>query len=69
MSDFAASRFWHLIYEVADQQAMANVAAMAARARAGIVYITDATMPNPWERLSAYWREERALLARSGRVR
>ena len=42
---------------------MRHVAAMARRAHAGIVYVTDATMPNPWERMPVYWREEQALLS------
>jgi hypothetical protein len=67
--DVASAKFWHLIYEVRDARAMRKVAALAGRAHAGVVYITDATMPNPWERLPSYWREEQALLASAGRVR
>lgn len=61
--EFAAAKFWHLIYEVETAQTMRHVAAMARRAHAGIVYVTDATMPNPWERMPVYWREEQALLS------
>jgi hypothetical protein len=66
--DVASAKFWHLIYEVRDVRTMGKVAAMAARAHAGVVHITDGTMPNPWERLPPYWCEEQALLAGSGRV-
>jgi hypothetical protein len=65
--EVADASFWHLIYEVPDAQAMREIAAMAIRAHAGVVYITDATMPNPWERLPRYWHEEQVLLANARR--
>lgn len=64
--DVAGGVFWHLVYEVDGARAMLDVAAMAAAAHAGIVYITDATMPNPYERMPAYWGEEQALIGGSG---
>lgn len=60
----SSDKFWHLIYEAADVRAMREVATAAAAANAGIVYITDATMPNPWARVPAYWLEEQQLLVR-----
>ena len=63
--DVSRAKFWHLIYEVGDARTMQSVATMAGRAHAGIAYITDGTMPNPWERLPPYWREEQALLSNS----
>lgn len=56
------SRFWHLVYEVGNLRSMRRVTALAARRHAGIVYVTDGTMPNPWERLPAYWDGELAHL-------
>lgn len=61
--DFPPEKFWHLIYDVVDADAMRAVSDAAARAHAGIVYITDATMPNPWDRVPSYWREEQDLMA------
>jgi hypothetical protein len=61
--DFPADRFWHLIYEVKDARTMRRVAGMAGRAHAGVVYITDASMPNPWSRIPPYWQEEQRLLS------
>jgi hypothetical protein len=61
----SSNKFWHLIYEVADVRAMRAVATAAEHANAGIVYITDATMPNPWHRVPAYWSQEQQLLVRS----
>jgi hypothetical protein len=53
------AKFWHLVYEVGDSSTMRWVMATAVRRHAGVVYVTDATMPNPWERLPAYWEAER----------
>lgn len=61
--ELPAERFWHLVYEVVDARTMRAVVAAVARAHAGIAYISDMTMPNPWERLPAYWHEQRALLS------
>lgn len=47
---------------------MRHVAGMSSRAHAGTLYITDATMPNPWERMPAYWREELALFSSPAHV-
>ena len=66
--DVASTKFWHLIYEVRDARTMREVAAMASRAHAGVVYITDATMPNPWERLPEYWLQEQALFTHPRRA-
>jgi Spherulation-specific family 4 len=61
--DFPADRFWHLIYEVRDVRTMRRVAGMAGLAHAGVVYITDASMPNPWNRIPSYWQEEQKMLS------
>ncbi len=53
------TKFWHLVYEVGDPATMLEVAAMARRRNAGVLHVTDATMPNPWQRLPAYWDAER----------
>ena len=60
--DLPAEKFWHLIYEVGDVRTMREVAGAVGRAHAAIAHITDTTMPNPWERLPAYWPEQQALL-------
>lgn len=59
-----ATKLWHLVYEVGDPAAMRRVAAMAQRRNAGILHITDARMPNPWERLPSYWDAELAHTSR-----
>ena len=56
-------KFWHLVYEVPDFTAMKEMVALARERHAGLVYLTDATMPNPWGRLPVYWDAELALMA------
>jgi hypothetical protein len=62
-TEFAPERFWHLVYDV-DLATLSAVLTTAARNRAGIVFVTDSTMPNPWRRLPRYWGEELGLLKR-----
>jgi hypothetical protein len=57
-------KFWHLVYEVPDAAAMRETASLALERGAGLVYMTDGTLPNPWERLPPYWDAELALVAR-----
>jgi hypothetical protein len=65
-----AAKFWHLVYDVPDARSMRAVVSLATERHAGLVYVTDATMPNPWHRLPVYWDTELALVAtRAGPVR
>lgn len=57
-------KFWHLVYDVPDRSSLRTVLASAGN-RAGVVLVTDASMPNPWGRLPAYWKDELRLLSRS----
>lgn len=61
---FPADRFWHLVYDVEDLASLRAVLTAAARHRAGVVFVTDSTMPNPWGRLPTYWEEELKLAGR-----
>jgi hypothetical protein len=63
-TEFAPERFWHLVYDVGDFDLLESVLTRAARHRVGMVFVTDATMPNPWGRLPKYWKEELRRLAR-----
>jgi len=53
-------RIAHLIYGASREQA---VAAVGAASRAGYVYLTSGTLPNPWQTVPDYLEEEEALLA------
>jgi len=62
-------KFWHLVYEVPDFNAMEEMATLARERHAGLVYLTDASMPNPWSRLPTYWDAELALVTGPSRAR
>lgn len=51
----ARDNIWHLVYEVATAGDYAEVADRAIAAGAGVLFATDGTMPNPWDRLPPYW--------------
>jgi hypothetical protein len=53
--------FWHLIYDVESERDMAEVVERARDDGASAVFVTDGSMPNPWDRLPTYWDGERHL--------
>jgi hypothetical protein len=55
--DLPPERFWHLVYGTPEQDHK-DASALTRDRRAGYAYITDATLPNPWNRLPPYWRSE-----------
>ena len=57
------AKFWHLVYDVSDAAAMRETVTLTRKRHAGLVYVTDATLPNPWGRLPIYWDTELELLA------
>ena len=64
-AEFDSDKFWHLVYEV-DAQSLGATLALTARRRAGTVFVTDSTMPNPWDTVPTYWSEELRLVANGG---
>jgi hypothetical protein len=56
---YPPAKMWHLVYEVPSRSAMDEVLTLARRRRAGVVYVTDRSMPNPWDGLPAFWDAER----------
>jgi len=55
---YPARDFVHLPYHVADSTTMSNFVGLAMSRNAGWIYITDATLPNPYDRLPVYWTNE-----------
>jgi hypothetical protein len=51
-----ASKLWHCVHSVPVAELAAVVALAKARA-AGLLYVTDDVMPNPYDRLPVYWAE------------
>ncbi len=61
---YSPSHFWHIIYGASTQSAMTNAVALSKRRGAGFVYVTPATLPNPYDVLptGAYWTSELASI-------
>jgi hypothetical protein len=51
-----------LLYDVPAEARMDALLAAATGRGAGYIYVTDATVPNPWDRLPAYWTQEAAAV-------
>jgi Spherulation-specific family 4/Ca-dependent carbohydrate-binding module xylan-binding len=62
VGNYPSSRFSHLIYGVPDAAGMTTVLNQSITQRAGYVYITSDTMPNPWDSLPPYWATEVAQI-------
>ncbi|MBL9126769.1 MAG: spherulation-specific family 4 protein [Verrucomicrobiales bacterium] len=61
------SGFCHLGYQVPSSDEMTRFAGWARERRAGWIYFTDDALPNPWDRLPAYWDDEVAIVRESNR--
>ena len=53
---YPRERFWHLVY-AAPRGRVSAALETAERRSAGVVYVTDAELDNPWRRLPSYWLE------------
>jgi len=55
-----ASRLVHIVYAAATASAMQQTCSRSKRLNAGLVYVADDTLPNPWDTLpaGAYWTSE-----------
>jgi hypothetical protein len=64
MRRYPPERFWHLIHGVPTAEALRRTLSLSRRRRAGWLYATPATLPNPWSTLppGAYWDEELAAI-------
>jgi hypothetical protein len=58
LREYGASRCAALVYQVADAESMHAFLKEAIVKRIGHVFITDGKLPNPWNRLPAYWEAE-----------
>jgi hypothetical protein len=55
---YPAQQFVHLPYDVATAMTMSNYVGLAVSRNAGWIYITDDTLPNPYDTLPTYWTNE-----------
>ena len=60
VSNYPASKFWHLVHKTLDISSMENAIDLSKQRNAGWIYITPDTLPNPWDTLpsEAYWDRE-----------
>ncbi len=60
VSSYPASHFWHVIYGASTTSAMATAVQLSKTRNAGYVYVTSATLPNPYNVLPtvSYWSTE-----------
>ena len=63
MSAVAPERQAHLHYNVSSEAAMRSLVLEAGARRAGYIYITNDTAPNPWDQLPSYWSAELSAVA------
>ncbi len=62
IADHPPDRFANIVYDVKSPSGLADVLARARQTNAGIIYITDKTLPNPYSGLPAYWTEAIAAI-------
>jgi uncharacterized membrane protein YgcG len=65
VASYPASHFWHVIYGTSTVSAMANAVQLSKSRNAGYVYVTSATLPNPYDLLptAPYWSDELSDIA------
>ena len=55
LDDFSADRFAHILHSETTSTDMPMDLALARSRKAGMVYITDDTEPNPYDEIAVYW--------------
>jgi len=58
VAKYPAQQFVHLPYDVTTATKMSNYVGLAVSRNAGWIYITDDTLPNPYDTLPSYWTNE-----------
>ncbi len=52
------SRISHLVHGAVASDGLSSACAAARERNAGLAYVTDDLMPNPWDTLPTYWQEQ-----------
>ena len=58
ISEYPATRFWHLVHAAATTADMRDAVRLSRERNAGFVYVTPDALPNPWDTLPAYFSDE-----------
>jgi len=64
-SSYSPNHFANIIYDEPTATGMFADLQMAQQRNVGDVYVTDATLPNPYDQLPSYWNQEVAAIAAS----
>jgi hypothetical protein len=67
-SGYSPDHFGNLIHTQMTAAGMLADLHLAQQRNAGLVYVTDDTLPNPYDRLPSYWNQEVAAIAASAAV-
>jgi Spherulation-specific family 4 len=62
MFHYPASKFWHMIYNVPNAEKLQKTIDQAGKNNAGVVFVTNDTLPNPYDSVPSYWSQELKLL-------
>ena len=64
---YPPDRFWHLIYAAPTSLLASQAIALSKQRGVGWIYVTPASVPNPWQSLpsNSYWANELALVQRA----
>jgi hypothetical protein len=60
--NYSPERFWHIVWQ-ATQAQMSTAIDISRRRNAGFVYVTNDTLPNPYDTLPTYWNAEMTKLS------
>jgi hypothetical protein len=55
---YPSNRFSNIVFDVLTESAMLADVSKAVQLNAGSVYVTDRTLPNPYDQLPSYWDQE-----------
>jgi hypothetical protein len=62
-NNYSPSHFANLIHTEPSATTMVTDLHLAQQRNVGLVFVTDATLPNPYDRLPSYWNDEVAAIA------
>jgi hypothetical protein len=62
VNNYASSRFAMLAYDAIAADTACSAVTLANSRNFGYVYLTDDTLPNPWDSLPSFWEDEIACV-------
>jgi len=64
VNQYSSSHFWHIVYATSNSSAMSQAVSLSRQRRAGYVYVTPDTLPNPYDTLptGSYWSRELSIV-------